>query len=131
VHQVLPVERFDAIQHAQCGGHRLPERHRPSRQARRERLSLEQFHRQEQLAVRFADLVQLTDGGMVQAGRRPCFADQPLASRGLVRRGADHLDRDRAPEALVARRIDDAHAAFAESAGNCVMADGLPHRMRV
>jgi len=105
--------RVDRVERAQDGGFdlgRLPRWERPLRDRVAERLALDQLHRDEQLAVRFADFVQLADVGMRHRGGGACLAAQPLA---LVRVGAamQHLDRDVASELGIVRGEDDAHPA--------------------
>ena len=73
--------------------------------------------------VVLADLVDLADVGMVDARRGARFAPEALA-RGLVARQRRHrLDGDGALEPFVARRVDDAHPAFAELAHDGVVRD--------
>ena len=95
------------------------DRHRPARESRaRQGLTLEQLHGDEQLAAVLPDLVHLADVRVVDAGRGPGLAAEPLAGR-LVGLG-DRLDRDPPPQALVLGREDDAHAALAEPVEDAV-----------
>ena len=59
---------------------------RSAPQLLRQRLALEQLHGDEQAAGVFADLVDLADVGMVDAGRRARFTPQALARRLVARR---------------------------------------------
>jgi len=64
--------------------HTLRDAHRPSLQAPVERLAFEQLHRNEQvIALVIADVVDLADIRMVDAGRRARLAPESLA-RSLV-----------------------------------------------
>jgi hypothetical protein len=63
VHDRFAVQRAQAGQHAQCDGHGLGDRHGAARQTRRERLPLQQFHREEHFAVVLPELVQLAEFG--------------------------------------------------------------------
>ena len=68
-------------------GQRLGHAQRPAPQALGQRLALQQLHGDEQLAAVLADLVELADVRMVDAGRGPGLAPEALA-RGLVARPA-------------------------------------------
>ena len=69
---------------------RLGHAERPVAQPLGERLALEQLHGDEELAVVLADLVDLADVRMVDAGRRARLAPEALA-RGLVARPATDI----------------------------------------
>ena len=88
-----------------------------------ERLALEQLHGDEQLAVIVTDLVELAHVRMVDAGRGARLAPEPLARRLVSRGRRDRLEGDDAPEPLVARGVDDPHAALAQGAGDDVVPD--------
>ena len=88
MHEPLPLQRFDAVEDAERVADRFAERQRPAREPAGQRLPLQQLHREKQLAVVLADLVELADGRMVDAGRRIAPRDQPLARRGIVDRRA-------------------------------------------
>ena len=111
------VQRGQRGQHAEADRHRLGDAQRPAPQALGERLALEQLHGDEQLAAVLADLVDLADVRMVDAGRGAGLAPEALA-RGLVAAPSDDivLSATRALQPLVARRVDDAHPALAELA---------------
>ncbi len=105
----------------------LGERHRPAGEPRRQRLALEQLHRDEQLAVGLADLVQLADVGVRDAGGGARLAPEALSRLGIASRLAHHLDGDAAVKALVGGGIHDAHAAFAELRHHAVVGDRVGH----
>ncbi len=80
-----------------------------------ERLALEQLHDQEGVALgRVADVVDLHDGRMVDARRRPRLPDQPLAGLGHVDGGLEELERHVDVEPKVVRDPHDAHATLVE-----------------
>ena len=97
----LAVQRVEAVQEPDRRRDRFAERHAPARDPCRERLPLQQLHREVELACFFADLVQLTDRGVVDAGGGARLAPQAIARRGLGHRRLDHLDRHRAAQAVV------------------------------
>ena len=75
------VQRRERGQNLEADRDRLGHVQRTASQLLRQRLTLEQLHGDEQAAGVFADLVNLTDVGMVDAGRRARFTPQPLARR--------------------------------------------------
>jgi hypothetical protein len=90
-------------------------------------LALDVLHRQVDLAEVLADLVDLDDVGVRQAGERLGLAAGAGADVGVVAVGADELDSDLAVQLLVVRGVDDAHAAGADAAehGEAADAGGL------
>jgi hypothetical protein len=123
VDQAAVVQRRQRGEHAERDRQRVRDAERAALQAIGQRLALEQLHGDEQRARILADLVDLADVRMVDARRRPRLAPEALA-RGLVARRRRHrLQRNRALEPFVARRIDDAHPAFAELVRDDVMGD--------
>ncbi len=91
-----------------------------------ERLTLEQLHREEQLAVLFADLVNLADVRVAHARGRSSLAPETLA-RLRPFQARHRLERDEPVEALVPGGVDDTHAALADLAHDDVAADTSPH----
>ena len=77
--QPARVNRAERREYRERDVDALGERNRPARQPRRQRLAFEQFHRDEQLAVGLADLVQLADVGVRHAGGGSRFAPEALA----------------------------------------------------
>ena len=75
----------------------------------------------------FADFVDLADVRMIDARGRAGFPPEALPRRLVVGSGRHRLHRDRALEPLVARRIDDAHPAFAQLALDRIAADASGH----
>src|SRR6185436_9013324 len=102
---------------------RLGDAQRPALQPLAERLALEQLHGDEQLAVLLADVVELADVRMVDAGGRPRLALEAPARGVVAAQGAHLLERDGAAEPLVPGCVDDAHAALAERARHGVVPD--------
>ena len=106
-----------AIGTASAGAQRSPS------QPLGERLAFEELHRDEQPAAVLADLVDLADVRMIDARRGARLAPQPLPRRLVAGERRHRLEGDGALEPLVARRVDDAHAAFAQLAHDRVAAD--------
>ena len=123
------VQRVEGVEDLQRDGGGVGRRQRPARHARAERLAGEQLHRHDQPVVGLLDLVELADVGMRDAGRGPGFTPQPLARR-VVGLAANRLQRDSAVEPLVAGRVHDAHAAFADLPFDLVASDTVGYRRR-
>ena len=122
------VQRGQRRQHAQADRHGLGGGEGAALEPGRERLALEQLHGDEHAPGVLADLVDLADVGMVDAGGGAGLAPQALP-RGLIRRrGRQGLEGDRPGEALVTGGVDHAHAAFANLALDHVVADARRHR---
>ena len=139
LHTVLGQEhirRFEIAMHDAAGVERRQRRQdaqrRPAQPRRwwrrryagaRKEPALQKLHRDEQRPLVLADLVDLADVWMIDAGGRAGLAPEPLLRRRIVGHPGQHLQRDGAMKALVASGIDDAHAAFAELAFDGVGAD--------
>ena len=82
-------------------------------------------HRDEQIAVDLAGLVDGHDVRVVEPGRELRLADEPAPERRVGRelRG-QHLDRDAACEARVFGQVDDAHPAPAQLGLDAIPAEG-------
>ena len=117
------VQRGERGQHAQTDRHRLRRAQRPLSQPLGQRFAFEQLHRDEQPAAVLADFVDLADVRMVDARRRPGLAPQALPRRLVVGERRQRLHGDGALETIVARRVDDAHAAFPQLAFDRIAAD--------
>ena len=91
-----------------------------------ERGALQELHRDEGLAVFFANVVNRADIRMIERGGGLRFA---LEAREGARVGADifgkEFQRDAAMEAIVFGFVDDAHAAGAEAFGDAVVREGF------
>jgi hypothetical protein len=101
----------------------------PARDPRGERLALEQLHRDEELALVFADFVQLTDVGMADARRRARFAPQPLARFVVGNFGAHGFERHRAAKPRILGGIHDAHATLAQLVQDFVRPKMIAHQI--
>ncbi len=128
----VAVERVESREDGQRDRQGVGGRKRAAGQALGQRLPLQQLHGEEQLVPLLAKLVQLADGRMVDPRGRARLALQAFARRGVRRLRPQRLDRDRAVEPLVVRRVDDTHAPFTQDAGDPVTADrrapgGLRH----
>ena len=104
----------------------LGRRQRPLVQAVRQRLAVEQLHREKRLAFVLADLEELADVRVADGRGRACLAKQPVPHL-RIRRRKDGLDGDRALQALVQRFVDDAHAASADQADDAIVPDSVRH----
>ena len=95
----------------------LARRHRPARQALRERLPVEQLHDGVGDPPSLSEIVKRQDVGMRQRRDRARLALEPRqrrrVHRDLLRQ---HLDRDLAPQPRVLRLVDLPHAARADAA---------------
>jgi hypothetical protein len=80
---LLAWSAWSAARIESATGHRLGDAQRPALQPLAERLALEQLHGDEQLAVLLADVVELADVRVVDAGSRPRLALEAPA-RGVV-----------------------------------------------
>jgi hypothetical protein len=86
-------------------------------------LALDVLHGEVDLAVVLADLVDLDDVGVGQAGEGLGLAAAAGADVGVVAAGEDEFDCDLAVELLVVGGVDDAHAAGADAAEDGEAAD--------
>jgi hypothetical protein len=119
------VQRRQRGEDAEADRQRVGGAHRPALEALREDFPFEQLHRDEQLAAVFANLVDLADVRMVDAGRGARLPPEALARSLVAPHRRDRLERDRALEPLVARGIDHAHPALAQLVGERIMPDAL------
>ena len=127
MHQPARVNRAERREYRQRDVDALGQRNRPEREPCREWLALEQLHRDEQLAVRLADVIQLADVGVRHARGGARFAPEALSRLRIPTRSADHLDGDLAVEALIGRGIHDAHPSFAELRHHAVVTNRFEH----
>jgi hypothetical protein len=98
---------------------RLAHRNGTAKEAVGQRLAGEQFHRDEQRVVFFADLENLTDVRMAHRGGCAGFLQDAAAPLNVA--GCDDdLESDVTMEACVARAIHFTHAANAEEAHDLV-----------
>jgi hypothetical protein len=87
----------------------------------RERLSFDELHRDEQLAVRVADVMHCDDVRMLEPRERLRFGPQPFVAR---RGAAEHLlHSDLALEISIVRCVDDAHATVSQLVEDRVAAE--------
>ncbi|OFV85940.1 MAG: hypothetical protein A2V74_00535 [Acidobacteria bacterium RBG_16_70_10] len=107
--------------------HRLRQGQRSAPQPLRERLALEQLHRDEEAPFVLADLVELADVGVVDAGGDAGLAPE-APGHPLVGAGSDRLYGERPSQTLVPGREDDAHPALAKLVEEPVGADPVPGR---
>ncbi len=96
-----------------------------------ERRPLDQLHREEPGAVAVADLLDVHDVVVAQAGRRIRFAQEALDRGGLQREvRLEDLERDELAAGATARPIDDTHPAAADLAFDHEIAEDAPFRRR-
>src|SRR5215472_6260654 len=80
-----------------------------------ERLSFEQLHGDERLALMFANFVNRADIGMVERGRRLSFTLEPFQCLAVLRQSlGQELECDEAMKLDILGLVDDTHAAAAE-----------------
>lgn len=132
VHDAARVQRRQGRQDAEPDRDGLGDRKTSAFQAVRQRLALEQLHRDEEPTLVVANLVDLAHVRVIDTRGGPGFAPESpaprlfLSARGLRRDGkhARHrLQGNRPLEALVARLVHDAHPALAELAHHGVVRD--------
>ena len=86
--------------------------------------ALDQPHRDDQLAVLLAGVVDGDDVGVVEPGGEARLAQEPLAEALVVGEVAgDHLERHRPVEGQVRRPVDDAHPAARDQRVDAVPAE--------
>ena len=86
--------------------------------------ALDQAHRDDQLAVDLARVVDRDRRRVVEPRRQPRLAQEALPERGIARELAgDHLQRHRPVEAEVGGTVDDAHPATGEAGVDPVSGD--------
>jgi hypothetical protein len=109
------VRRVQRVGHVAADPDHLVQLERPARQPGPERLPFHELHRDEVVAVRLFHLVDRDDVGMVERGRQLGLADETLGA-GVVGQGGagEDLERHVPVQPLVARAVDDAHAAGAQ-----------------
>src|SRR5262245_16342688 len=131
MHDAAAVEGAEGTEHPERHRHRFVERHGAVAQPVGERLSVEQLHDDEDVVAGFADIEDLADRGMVDAGRGARLAPQPRAGIALVHvAGADRFDCDLALEARIAGAIDLAHSTGSDEREQLVFAEAFPWATR-
>src|SRR5262245_42512744 len=93
--------------------------------SRGEGFTVEQLHDDEELLALFAQLVDLADVGVTDAGGRAGFADEAVPQGGVAAEAAHPLDGDQAAQSLVPSLVHHPHAALAQLPGQDVMANGF------
>ena len=127
MHDPSRVDRGECREHRERDIAAVGQRNWPAGEARGERLALEQLHREEELAVCFADFVQLAHVRMRHAGGRPCLAPEALSRFRILAGAAYHLDGHLTVEALVRGGIHDTHPSFAELRHQTIVGDRIGH----
>ena len=89
-----------------------------------QRPTLDQFHRQEELAVRLLRRIDRHDAGMIERCNRVRLALEPLATfRVVCDSGRQDLDRHQPIQSRVARSVHLSHATGAEIAEDFIGAE--------
>jgi hypothetical protein len=127
VDDVAPVERVQRHEHRDGRVERLGQGQRSPLEPHRQRLALQELHREKQLALFLADLEDLADAGVVDGGRGARLAPQPLPGGLVGKRFVDRLDGDAPLQPLVQGQVDDAHAALSELFEDAIGPDALAH----
>ena len=123
------MQRAERVKHVERNVDGIPNGKGTASDPCRQRLAVEQFHGDEQLAVMLADFVQLTNIRMTDACRGTRLAPQPFTCLLVGELGTHGLERDRAPQAWVLGGIDHAHATFAKLVQNAVSAEVFSHQV--
>ena len=89
-----------------------------------ERLTANELHHHEEVAIRAEQLENGGDLGVVQPGENRRFGAEPRHDLGVREIRVQRLDGDVAMERLVYRFVDDAGATASELANDSVLADG-------
>ena len=120
----LLVGHFQRFRNLVRDRQRFVNRKRASRNAFSERLAVDQFEDEEQPAVRFVEAVDRTDVRMIERREELRFALEPGEAFGIPRDDIwQDLERHVAIELCIARAIDLAHAARAQSGDDFVRAE--------
>ena len=97
-----------------------------------ERRAIEILHHDVLAALVFSNVVDGADIGMVECGRRPRLAPEPLQCLRILRQFVrQKLQRDAAPQAQVFRLIDNTHAAAAQFLRDAVVRYGFSNHLEV
>ena len=123
VHDAAGVERAEGGQDREGGGYGLVDEERSPAKPLAQGLAVEQLHGDEETSLLLADLVELADVRMVDAGGGLGFAPEALARGLVVGQAEDGLDGQAAVEALVAGGVDDAHPSLSQLAQDEIGAD--------
>ena len=131
MHDPLRVGRVQRIGDFRRQLKHLFERQRLSAEQMLQRLSFQQFHGDEVLAVRFVDLVNGADVRVIERGGGKGFPLESFSGRGIILhfRG-QKFQRDMAAQLEVFGFVDHTHPAAAELRQNAVMRDGFPDHRR-
>jgi hypothetical protein len=84
VYDAADVKGVESAEHLEADRYGVGEWHGATIQARRKRLPVEPLHGDEQLLVGLADLVDLTDVRMIDAGGKASLTPEPLAREGVA-----------------------------------------------
>ena len=85
------------------------------------RLALKEFHRNEQRFTMFADLIELADIRMIDAGCGASFAPEALSRHLIVWGITDDFERDRPVQPFILGGIHDSHPTLAKLANDSIV----------
>lgn len=124
------MKRIESGEHLKANPHGFDKGYGTATESCGEGLTLEQLHGDEELPISLADLVHLTDMGMIDAGREAGLPPEALADGNVVGRVAlDDLQRDRSLELFVYGRVDHTHASLAQRLRNAIATEAFLHRV--
>jgi len=103
---------------------RLAKRNRSALQTLVERFAVEQLHCEKERFTVFANLVDLTDGRVIDARSGPGLPPETRSRIAVVAAGSQHLDGHGPVETIVVGEIDHTHAAFTQALDDAVASEG-------
>ena len=128
MHDTTAVRFFERLGDLGSDLQRLFRCKRRAAQPRLQRLARDMLHDDAGAPVDVGQLVNLADVGVVECGRRPRLAVQPIArGRVFLERLGQELDRHLATQLRVVGEKHLAHAAFAEAGEDAIPGRGFAH----
>ena len=122
------MKRGERAEHGQGNLDGFTGQQRAPGEARAQRLALEELHGEEQPVSVLVNLVQLAHVGMIDARRCARLPPEALPLLTVTEARPDPLDGDGPVQAIVMRRIDNAHTSFSELAHDAIAARHLDMR---
>ena len=124
VDDAVPVCRLKRVRDLDAEAEYLRERQRPAFDTRGQRLAFEQFEHEVLGVVLSADVVQAADVRVIERGDRLGLAREARAELRVTRQlRREHLHRDLAVQARIARLIHLAHASGTDQGEDFVGAE--------
>src|SRR5438876_4450256 len=128
MNDAFPVKRSERAEHGEANLDAFTRAQPASPERHAQRFPFQQLHGEKQAFAVLVNLVQLAHVRMVDARRCARLSPQALPLLTIAEARADPLDRDRPVQAVIVRRIDDAHASFAQLALDPIAARHLDMR---